>query len=92
MLPNWQSYPSSNSYPFSQSTPGGTGVTPIGDIEIEIEIVFRIAVRGRTGDLARLLEAISNAEAVAIGIVEKLTATEEQCQKGVTTTVGGFSE
>ena len=63
---------------------------PIGDIEIEI--VFRIAVRGRTGDLARLLEAISNAEAVAIGIVEKPTATEEQCQKGVTTTVGGFSE
>ena len=64
-------------------------MTPIGDIEIEI--VFRIAVRGRTGDLAHLLEAISNAEAVAIGIVEKPTATEEQCQKGVTTTVGGFS-
>jgi len=65
-------------------------VTPIGDIEIEL--VFQVAVRGRTGDLARLLKAISNAEAVAIGIVEKLTATEEPCQKGVTTTVGGFSE
>lgn len=65
-------------------------MTPIGDIEIEI--VFRIAVRGRTVDLARLLEVISNAEAVAIGIVEKFTATEEQCQKGVTTTVGGVSE
>jgi len=50
-------------------------VTPVGDVEIEI--VFRIAVRGRTVDLARLLEAISNAEAVAIGIVEKFTATEE---------------
>ena len=65
-------------------------MTPIGDIEIEL--VFRIAVRGRTGDFARLLEAISNAEAVAIGIVEKFTATEEQCQKGVTTTVRGLSE
>ena len=65
-------------------------MTPIGDIEIEI--VFRLAVRGRTRDLARLLEAISNSEAVAIGIIEKLTATEEQCQKGVTTIVGGFSE
>ena len=65
-------------------------MTPIGDIEIEL--VFQVAVRGRTGDLARLLKAISNAEAVAIGIVEKLTATEEPCQKGVTTTVGGFSE
>ena len=65
-------------------------MTPVGDVEIEI--VFRIAVRGRTGDLAQLLEAIGNAEAVAIGIVEKPTASEEQCQKGVTTTVGGSSE
>ena len=65
-------------------------MTPVGDIEIEI--VFRIAVRGRTSDLAQLLEAIDNAEAVVIGIVEKPTASEEQCQKGVTTTVGGFSE
>ena len=65
-------------------------MTPVGDVEIEI--VFRNAVRGRTGDLAQLLEAIGNAEAVAIGIVEKPTASEEQCQKGVTTTVGGSSE
>ena len=65
-------------------------MTPVGDVEIEI--VFRIAVRGRTGDLAQLLEAIGNAEAVAIGIVEKPTASEEQCQKGVTTTVGGSSK
>jgi hypothetical protein len=65
-------------------------VTPVGDVEIEI--VFRIAVRGRTGDLAQLLEAFDKAEAVLIGIVTKPTATEEQCQKGVTTTVGGFSE
>ena len=65
-------------------------MTPVGDVEIEI--VFRIAVRGRTGDLAQLLEAFDKAEAVLIGIVTKPTATEEQCQKGVTTTVGGFSE
>jgi len=65
-------------------------VTPVGDVEIEI--VFRIAVRGRTSDLAQLLEAFDKAEAVLIGIVEKPTAPEEQCQKGVTTTVGGFSE
>jgi hypothetical protein len=64
-------------------------MTPVGDIEIEI--VFRIAVRGRTSDLAHILEAISNAEAVAIGIVEKPTASEEQCQNGVTTNVGGLS-
>jgi hypothetical protein len=64
-------------------------VTPVGDIEIEI--VFRIAVRGRTSDLAMLLEAMSKAEAVVISIVEERTASEEQCQQGVTTGVGGFS-
>ena len=65
-------------------------MTPVGDIEIEI--VFRIALRGRTSDLAQLLEAFDKAEAVLIGIVTKPTAVEEQCQNGVTTTVGGFSE
>jgi hypothetical protein len=38
------------------------------------------------------LEAINRAEAVLIGIVTKPIAAEEQCQNGVTTTVGGFSE
>ena len=61
-------------------------MTPIGDIEIEI--VFRIAVRGRTSDLAMLLEAINKAEEVVISTVEKSAASEEQCQKGVITTVG----
>jgi len=65
-------------------------VTPVADIEIEI--VFRIALRGRTSDLARPLEAFDKAEAVLIGIVRKPTAAEEQCQNGVTTTVRGFSE
>ena len=64
-------------------------MTPVGDIEIEI--VFGIAVRGRTSDFAMLLGAMNRAEAVVISIVEKPTASEEQCQNGVTTTVGGFS-
>ncbi len=64
-------------------------MTPVGDVEIEI--IFQIAVRGRTSDLAMLLEAMNKAEAAVISIVEKPTATEEQCQNGVTTTVGGFS-
>ena len=65
-------------------------MTPVGDIEIEI--IFRIAVRGRTSDLATLLEAINKAESVVISTVEKPTASEEQCQNGITTMVGGFSE
>ena len=64
-------------------------MTPVGDIEIEI--VFRIAVRGRTSDLARLFEAMNKAEAAVISIVEKPTPSEEHCQNGVTTTMGGFS-
>ena len=64
-------------------------MTPVGDIEIEI--VFRIALRGRTSDLAGLLEALDQAEAVLIGIVTKPSATEEKWQNGVTT-VRGFSE
>ena len=65
-------------------------MTPVGDIEIEI--VFRIALRGRTSDLAQLLEAFDKAEAALIGIVTKPTTSEERCQNGVTTTVRGFSE
>ena len=37
-------------------------MTVVGDIELEI--VFRIAVRGRTGDLAQLLEAVNKATVV----------------------------
>jgi DNA-binding MurR/RpiR family transcriptional regulator len=65
-------------------------VTPVGDIEIEI--VFRIALRGRTRDLAHLLQSMNRAEAVVVSIVEKPAPAEEQCQNSVTTTVGGFSE
>jgi len=65
-------------------------MTPVGDIEIEI--VFRIALRGRTRDLAHLLQAMNRAEAVVMSIVEKPAPAAEQCQNGVTTTVGGSSE
>ncbi len=70
---------------------GGQGarVIPVGDIELEI--VFRIAVRGRTRDLAQLLEAMSKAGAVVMWVVEGLTESEEQGQKDLTATGRGFS-
>ena len=68
---------------------GGARVTQIGDVEIEIALP--ITVRGRTRDLAQLLQAMNNAALVVISIVEKPKGAEEQCQLGVTTTVGGFS-
>ena len=61
-------------------------MTSVGDIELEV--VFQIAVRGRTSDLARLLEAVNKATAVVVWLVETPIASEEQGQKGVTTTAG----
>ena len=43
-------------------------MTPVGDIELEI--VFQVAVRGRSGDLARLVEAVNKAHAVVMWFVE----------------------
>ena len=61
-------------------------MTPVGDIELEI--VFRVAVRGRSGDLARLVEAVNKAHAVVMWFVENPIMSEEQSHKGVTTAAG----
>ena len=61
-------------------------MTPVGDVELEI--VFRIAIRGRARDLAQLSEAVNKAHAVVMWVVEKSIASEEQGQNGVTTTAG----
>ena len=61
-------------------------MTPVG--EIEVEIVFRIALRGRAGDLAQLMDAANKAHAVVMWFVENPIGSEEQDQKGVTTTAG----
>jgi len=57
-------------------------VTPLG--EIEVEIVLRVAVRGRADDLARLLEAANKATAVVVWLVEPPIASEDQGKKAVT--------
>ena len=64
-------------------------MTPVGDIELEI--VFRIAVRGRTRDLAQLMEAMNKAGSVVMWLVEKPSASEEPAQKDFTTTAKGSS-
>ena len=61
-------------------------MTPVG--EIELEIVLRVAVRGRAGDVAQLLEAVNKAHAVMMWLVENPIASEKQGQKGVTTSAG----
>ena len=64
-------------------------MTPVSDIELEM--VFRIAVRGRARDLAQLLRAINKAQAVVIWLIEKGTASGDQVRKDITITAGGFS-
>jgi hypothetical protein len=61
-------------------------VTPVGDTELEL--VFRIAVRGRAGDLAQLLEAVNKPYVVVMWLAESPITPEEQGQKGATTTAG----
>ena len=61
-------------------------MTPLG--EIEVEIVLRVAVRGRADDLARLLEAANKATAIVVWLVETPIASEEQGKKAVTTIAG----
>jgi len=65
-------------------------VTPVGDIEVEI--VLQIAVRGRTKDLARLLNAVNKAEAVVMWVVDwPAEGPKDQEQKDLATTAGGVS-
>ena len=65
-------------------------MTPVGNTKVEI--VFRIAVRGRTSDLAQFLDTVNKAHAVVMLIIEKPAAPVEQGQTDVTTTVGDHSE
>ena len=65
-------------------------MTPVGDIEFEI--VFRIVVRGRTRDLAQLLEAMRKAGAVVTWVVEGPTQSEGQAQKDLTVSARGFTK
>ena len=64
-------------------------MTPVSDIELEI--VFRVAVRGRARDLAQLLEVMNQAETTVIWLIEKGIASGAQARKDVTTAAGGFS-
>ena len=63
-------------------------MTPVGDIEAQI--VMRVAVRGRTKDLARLLNAVKNAEAVVMWIVNRPAEdSKDQDQRDLTPAARG---
>jgi len=55
-------------------------LTPVGDIELEL--VFRIAVRGRACELAKLLSALNDAQVVVVSLSKERAPQEEQDAKG----------
>jgi hypothetical protein len=61
-------------------------VTSIGDIEIEL--VFRIAVRGRMRDLAELTQTLDESQAVVLLPVKERSKVEEKGDKGILLSIG----
>ena len=55
-------------------------MTPVGDIELEV--VFRVAVRGKTGALAKLLRALNDAQVVVLCLAKDGVPREEQDAEG----------
>ena len=55
-------------------------MTPVGDIELEL--VFCIAVRGRASELAKLLSALNDAQVVVVSLSKERAPQEEQGAKG----------
>ena len=55
-------------------------MTPVGDIELEL--VFRVAVRGKTSDLAKLLRTLNDAQVVVVCLAKEGVPQEEQDAKG----------
>jgi hypothetical protein len=64
----------------------GVPVTSIGDIEIEL--VFRIAVRGRMRDLAELMRTLENTGALILLPVNKISPVEEDGNSQILVTIG----
>ena len=64
-------------------------MTPVRDTEVEI--VFRIAVRGRAGALSEFLEAVNKAHGVVLWVIGEPVMPEEQGQGNVITAAGGRS-
>ena len=64
-------------------------MTPVG--ETDVEIVLRVAVRGRMGDLAEVLAVLSKAGTVVMLFVDSSTEQGEQTPRDVTAAAGGGS-
>ena len=63
-------------------------MTPIGDIEIEL--VFPIAIRGRTRVLAELMRTLEDTQAVILLPLKKVPMLDESGNKRILVSIGRF--
>ena len=63
-------------------------MTPIGDVEIEL--VFRVAVRGRMRDLAELVRGLEGANTFLLCTAKVERKSEEAEAKGCTVKIGSL--
>jgi hypothetical protein len=63
-------------------------VTPVGDIEIEL--VFRVAVRGRARDMAELMSTLGNPHIAILQIIKEGSTVDETENKAVVVNIGSF--
>ncbi len=61
-------------------------MTPIGDIEIEL--VFRIAIRGRMCDLAELTRRLEGSQGVILLPVKELSKVEQNRDRRILVSIG----
>ena len=61
-------------------------MTPIGDIELEL--VFRIAIRGRMRDLAELTRTLEGSQGVILLPVKEGPKAEEDRRKRILVSIG----
>jgi hypothetical protein len=63
-------------------------VIPVGGIELEL--VFRITVKGRTRDLAELMRTLEDAQVVILLVVKESATVSKNGNKGPIVSIGGF--
>jgi hypothetical protein len=68
--------------------PGGGQVTSVGDIEIEL--VFRVAVRGRARDLALLMSTLEGPHIAILQAVKDDSTPDQTASKPVVVNIGSF--
>ena len=65
-------------------------MTPVGDIEIEL--VFRVAVRGRARDLAELMNTLESSHIAILQAVKDGSTHDETESKAVVVNIGSFQQ